>query len=82
MLEKDGIAGDLGDVDGDCEALTGEDGVHDWDVLMREVAGDREDENAGEKFGGAEGLVGGVAGYGLQGGEEGGLLVDMRESEG
>ncbi len=35
--------------------LTGEDGVHDWDVLVGEIAGDGEDEDAGVEGGGGVG---------------------------
>ena len=47
LLQEDGVAGDFADVDGDAEALAGEDGVHDGDVLVGEVAGYGEDKDAG-----------------------------------
>jgi len=47
LLQEYGVTGDFADVDGDREALGGEDGVHDGDVLRGEVAADAEDEDAG-----------------------------------
>ena len=47
LLEEWGGGGEFGDGDGDPQALRGEDGVHDWDVLVGEVGGDGEDEDAG-----------------------------------
>ena len=47
LLQEYGVAGDFADVDGDAEALGGEDGVHDGDVLGCEVAADGQDEDAG-----------------------------------
>jgi len=49
LLEEDGVASQLEDVDGDAQALGGEGGVHDGDVLVSKVAGDGEDEDAGEE---------------------------------
>lgn len=48
LLEKDGVAGELADVDGDAETLAGEDAVHDRDVLVCGVGGaaDGDDEDA------------------------------------
>lgn len=46
LLEEYGVAGYFADVDGDGEALASEDSVHDGDVLVREVAGDGEDEDS------------------------------------
>lgn len=46
LLQKDGVAAEFEDVDRDVQALTGEDGVHDRDVLRCEVAGDGDDEDA------------------------------------
>lgn len=51
LLQEDGVAGDLADVDGDAEALGGEDGVHYGDVLGGEIAGCGEDEDAGVQGG-------------------------------
>ena len=47
LLQKYGIACDFADIDGDREALGGEDSVHDGDVLGGEVAADAEDEDTG-----------------------------------
>ena len=58
LLEEDGVASQLEDVDWDAQALGGEGGVHDRDVLVSEVAGDGEDKDAGEEA--AWGVVGGV----------------------
>lgn len=62
LFEEDGIPGELGDVDGDGEALAGEDGVCERDVLRGEGAGDGEDQDAR-----CEGLGGGVGGVGVCG---------------
>ncbi len=63
--------------------LTGEDGVHDWDVLVGEVAGDGEDEDAGVEGGRGVGGGGGWGRGGGGGGGEGqGLLVYVGEGEG
>lgn len=52
LLQEYGIPGYFGDVDGDLQALAGEDGVHYWDVLVCEIAGDGEDEDSAvEKWG-------------------------------
>lgn len=52
LLEEDGVPGYFADVDGDGEALAGEDGVHDGYVLVREVAGDGKDEDPRVQRGG------------------------------
>ena len=81
MLQEYGVTGDFADVDGDREALGGEDGVHDGDVLRGEVAADAEDEDAGGSGGRGEVVCGcgcwgmGVAGGG--GGEGSGVFVDV-----
>ena len=68
LLQEHGIARYFTDIDRDREALTGEDCVHDGDVLVGEIAGDGEDEYAWiqwrlRRFGtgeiGAFGAVGG-----------------------
>lgn len=56
LLKEDGVAREFGDVDRDGEALAREDGVHDGNVLVREVAANGEDEDAGEEGG----LLGGL----------------------
>lgn len=40
--------GEMKDIDGYVESLTGEDGVHDWDVLVSQVCrrGKRYDQDA------------------------------------
>ena len=68
LFEEDGVAGEFCDVDGDAEALAGEDGVCEGDVLGGEGAGDGKDEDAG-----CEGLVVG-GGCGVAGGA-GGVCV-------
>ena len=49
LLEEDGVAGEFADVDGDVEALAGEDAVHYGDILMGGAGGaaDGDDEDAG-----------------------------------
>ncbi|KAL8647967.1 MAG: hypothetical protein Q9210_005246, partial [Variospora velana] len=47
LLEEDGVAGEFGHVDGDGEALAGEDGVGEGDVLRGEGAGGGEDQDVG-----------------------------------
>lgn len=49
LLEEGGVAGELEDVDGDVQALAGEDAVHDGDVVVGGVGGAAEgdDEDAG-----------------------------------
>lgn len=51
LLQKHGIAGQLGDVDGDGEALAGEDGVHERDILVRQIARHGHDQDAGDQRG-------------------------------
>ena len=51
LLQENGVASDFGDVDGDAEALAGEYGVHDRNVLMCEVTADGEYEDAREQGG-------------------------------
>lgn len=87
--------GNLADVDGDGEALAGEDGVHDGDVLVGEVVGgaDGDEEDARVEYGfvaavgggGGDGGGGGV--HGVGGSASGfsygeGLAVDVAEGEG
>lgn len=56
LLEEDSVTGELADVDGDVQALAGEDSVHDRDVLVCGVgaAADGDDEDAGLEAGGVE----------------------------
>lgn len=89
LLEEDGVAGQLEDVDGDAQALGGEGGVHDGDVLVSEVAGDGEDEDAGEEAAGGvvDGVFGAVGVCFGSGGRAGfgvgdGGFVDVGEGEG
>lgn len=83
LLQENGVTGDFGDVDGDAEALAGEDGVHHGDILVREIPADGENEDAREQRGrrrggelgrGRCGVVGG-AGVEGHGGEERDLFV-------
>ena len=78
------------DVDWDGEALAGENGVHDWNVLVREVGGGRggEEKDAGLETGDAVrvgGLVccsGGGAHEGVVVGDRDAVDVAEGESEG
>lgn len=47
LLEENRVAADLAHVNGDLEALTGENTIHDGDILVRGIAGstDGNDEN-------------------------------------
>lgn len=49
LLQEDGVAGNFCNVDGNAKTLAGEDGVHDGDVLVREVAANGENEDAREE---------------------------------
>ena len=55
LLQEDRIARYLADVDRDAQALAREDGVHDGDVLVRQIAGHGEEEDPGEEGGGVRG---------------------------
>lgn len=60
LLEESGRAGEFEDVDWDRQALAGEDGVHERDILACEVAGDGEDEDSAGEGEGGVGAGGGV----------------------
>ncbi len=45
LLQEDGITRDFGNINGNRQALTGENGIHDGDILIREITRDREDED-------------------------------------
>ena len=49
LLQEHIVAGNLGDVDRNLQALASEDCIHDGDILVRQVAADGEDEDAGEE---------------------------------
>lgn len=90
LLQEDGVARDLADVDRDAFPLRGEDAVHDGDVLVGEIAGDAQDQDArleGLAAVGVGAVVvgahvcarGGRAGVGV--GVVEGLAVDVGERE-
>ena len=81
LLQEGRRAGQGEHIDGDLEALRGEDGVHERDVLRGRSGGDGEHEDTrGERRGCVE-RGGHGAGGGARGREEHGLLVDVRKSE-
>ena len=45
LLKEHGVTGDLGNIDGYAQTLTGKNGIHDGNVLVRKVATDGKDEN-------------------------------------
>lgn len=49
LLQENSVACNFRNVDGNAEALAGEDGIHDGDVLVGEVAAHGENEDAREK---------------------------------
>lgn len=88
LLQEDGVTGDFGNVDGNAEALAGEDGVHDRYVLVREVAADRENQDACQerrRWGGGElgcgSRVIGVARTGRERRQQRDLFVCVGEGE-
>lgn len=81
LLQEHGVPGNFEDVDGDREALAGEDGVHDRDVLLRQITRNGEDQDAGVDGRLLRGGVGGGWSWGCGGcGSDG--LGDSGEVEG